>query len=158
MKEHEPPRLLSSLNHSLNPGSWATISNLFRSYFSQNGNSEASEDPEKGPSDPRSEYSEKAGEFMNHGHSRSWGFAERCSKVASPSACAEGQDTKAKETDGPGKGQSLLCSAMYMMTLGTDLGGRKEVGKLEAFLKKKERKIHMKTAGPPREAVLGPVA
>lgn len=35
MKEHEPPRLFCLLNHSLNPGSWATISNLFRSYFSQ---------------------------------------------------------------------------------------------------------------------------
>lgn len=35
MKEHEPPRLFCLLNHSLNPGSWATVSNLFRSYFSQ---------------------------------------------------------------------------------------------------------------------------
>lgn len=78
---------------------------------------------------------------MNHGHSRPWGFAERCSKVASPSACTGDQDTKAKETDDQGRDShrsALPCTSM--MTLGTDLGGGKEVGKLEAFLKKERKK------------------
>lgn len=63
-----------------------------------------------------------------------------------------------RQTD---QGRDSHCSARpctSMLALGTDLGDGKEVGKLEAFLKKKERKIYVKMAGAPRKAVLGPVA
>lgn len=63
-----------------------------------------------------------------------------------------------RQTD---QGRDSHCSAWpctSMMTLGTDLGGGKEVGKLETFLKKKERKTYVKMARAPRKAVLGPVA